>query len=284
MSDKQLSQFEVSKYIDEGGEYWLARELAPILQYSRFQTFVDVIKKAAEACKNSGQQIRDHFTLVSKMVDIGSGAIRDIGDYKLSRYACYLIVQNGNPKNKVIAEGQTYFAAQTRLQEIQQSEEYAKLQTEEEKRLYLRSLLTEHNKILSATAKTAGVVKSIDFAIFKNHGYKGLYNGLDRKGIQTKKKLKEADNILDFMGSTELAANLFLSTQTDEKIKKDNIRTRDAANKTHYEVGTKIRKTIKEIGGTMPEDLPTAENIKKIEKKSQKKLNEKNKDGGLTSV
>lgn len=272
MNQLELTAFEKTRHIDDVGEFWLARELAPILEYSRFQTFIEVCKEAAKACANSGQQVKDHFTLVSKMVSIGSSATRDIGDYRLTRYACYLIVQNGDPRKKVIALGQTYFAVQTRIQEIKQSEEYEKLETEEEKRLFLRQQLTEHNKILSATAKKAGVVKSIDFAIFKNWGYKGLYNGLDRKGIQVKRRLKEAGNILDYMGSTELAANLFLSTQTDEKIKKDKIKTKEAANSTHFEVGKKIRKAIKDIGGTMPEDLPTAENIKRIEKKSQKQL------------
>lgn len=272
MSEMKLSKFEAIKHVDENGEYWLARELAPILEYSRFQTFVKVVQDAARACKNSNQQIRDHFTVVSKMVEIGSGTAREIEDFRLSRYACYLIVQNADPKKEIVALGQSYFALQTRLQEIQQLDQYKSLNTEDEKRLFLRKELTEHNKHLMATAKGAGVVEPIDFAIFNNWGYKGMYDGLDRSGIQLVKGLKKTDNILDHMGSTELAANLFRATQTEDKLRKDNIRTKDHANKTHYEVGQKVRKSIKEIGGTMPEDLPAAENIKAIEKKSKKEL------------
>lgn len=264
--------FETIKQADETGEYWLARQLANILEYSDFRNFIEVMKKAAEACKNSGQQPRNHFVRVTEMVKIGSGANRPIDDYKLSRYACYLIVQNADPGKEVIALGQTYFAVQTRIQEIQQMAEYAKLDTEEEKRMFLRKEMKEHNKQLASAAKGAGVIDPLDYAIFKNFGYKGLYDGLDRKGIQRKKGLKEKDDILDHMGSTELASNLFVATQTEEKLKKDKIKDKATANKTHYDVGKKVRQTIKDIGGTMPEDLPVAKNIKSIEAKTKKKI------------
>lgn len=270
-----ISVFESIKQTDENGEYWLARQLAVILEYTDWRNFVEVMKKAAEACKNSGQQPRNHFVRVTEMVQIGSGANRPVDDFKLSRYACYLIVQNADPGKEVIALGQTYFAVQTRIQEIQQMAEYAKLDTEEEKRMFLRKEMKEHNKQLASAAKGAGVIDPLDYAIFKNFGYKGLYDGLDRKGIQRKKGLKEKDDILDHMGSTELASNLFVATQTEEKLKKDKIKDKATANKTHYDVGKKVRQTIKDIGGTMPEDLPVAENIKSIEAKSKKKIDGK---------
>ncbi len=264
--------FEGIKKVDENGEYWLARELYKILDYAKYQSFLDVMRKAFEACKNSGQRGRDHFTVVSKKVAIGSGAFKEIEDIRLTRYACYLIVQNADPEKEVVALGQTYFAIQTRLQEIQQLEEYKVLQTEDSKRSFLRRELAEHNKLLASAAKGAGVIDPIDYAIFKNYGYKGMYNGLDKNGIQRKKGLTSSANILDHMGSTELAANLFLSTQAEDKLKKDKVKSKSHANQTHFEVGQKVRKAIKEIGGTMPEDLPVAENIKKIEAKSKKSL------------
>jgi DNA-damage-inducible protein D len=264
--------FEKIRQIDEKGEFWSARQLSKILEYVDYRNFVEVMKKAAEACKNSGQRVKDHFVASNTMVNIGSGAQKTIDDIRLSRYACYLIVQNADPEKEVVALGQTYFAVQTRIQEIQQMEQYTALKTEDEKRLFLRKELTEHNKQLMATAKGAGVIDPIDFAIFQNFGYKGLYGGLDKTGIQRKKGLSTKDNILDHMGSTELAANLFRATQAEEKLKKDNIRDKQAANKTHFDIGRKVRQTITEIGGTMPEDLPSAENIKKIEAKSKKQL------------
>src|SRR5690606_25403758 len=181
-----------------------------------------------------------------------------------SRYACYLIVQNADPSKEVVALGQTYFAAQTRLREIQQMEAYNRLNTEDEKRLFLRSEMAKHNTLLAAAAKKAGVSGSLDYAIFQNHGYMGLYGGLDAKGIHKRKGLRKSQQILDHMGSTELAANLFRATQTEEKLRKENIKGKQQANQTHYEVGKKVRKTIKEIGGTMPEDLPAADSIKKV--------------------
>jgi len=272
LREDQQPIFEDYKKIDENGEYWSARDFAQILEYSDYRNFIEVMKKAAEACKNSKQKISDHFVAFTHMVKIGSGANRAIDDIRLSRYACYLIVQNANPEKEIVALGQTYFAVQTRLHELQKTEEYNELQSEEERRLFLRKELSGHNKQLMSTAKSAGVIDPIDYAIFNNWGYKGLYGGLDKNGIQRKKGLAKNTNILDHMGSAELAANLFKATQAEEKLKKDNIKDKDAANKTHYDVGQKVRNAIKQIGGTMPEELPIAENIKKIEAKTNKNL------------
>ena len=263
--------FEQIKRVDDLGEYWLARELAEVLQYPAYDKFREVARRAIEACKNSGHNPNDHFSVLRRMVKIGSGASRQIEDGRLTRYACYLIVQNADAGKEVVAMGQTYFAVQTRLQEIQQMQQYTALQTEDEKRLFLRKELINHNKDLAAAAKDAGVIDPIEYAIFQNFGYKGLYK-LDKKGIQGKKGLKSSDNILDHMGSTELAANLFRATQTEEKLKRDKVSGSDAANKTHFEVGRKVREAIKEIGGTMPEELPAAENIKKLESRAKKEL------------
>jgi len=196
---------------------------------------------------------------------------------KLSRYACYLIVQNADPSKEIVATGQTYFAIQTRLQEISQMDEFNGLSTDEEKRLFLPNELKSHNTQLAEAAKDAGVIKPVDYAIFQNHGYMGLYGGLDAKGIHQRKDLKKSQNILDHMGSTELAANLFCATQTEEKLRRENIRGKTKANNTHFEVGKKVRQTIKELGGTMPENLPTEESIKKIESKEKKMSGDKGK-------
>jgi DNA-damage-inducible protein D len=269
------SSFEEIKHTNEiGQEYWSARELFDVLDYIKWDKFLNVIDKAKKACKNSGQEPDDHFPRVEKLVKIGSGANRDIGDIQLSRYACYLIVQNADPSKKVVALGQTYFAIQTRKQEVLE-EQFGKLQSEEEKRLFLRKEMVEHNKHLADAAKKAGVIQPWEYAVFQNHGYMGLYNGLGAKEIHAKKGLRKSQNILDHMGSTELAANLFRATQTEEKLKRENIKGKQKANETHFEVGRKVRQTIKELGGTMPEDLPTEESIKKIESE-QKKVNKKN--------
>jgi DNA-damage-inducible protein D len=228
-----------------------------------------------ENCQNSNYKISDHFIGVNKMVDIGSNTKRKVQDYKLSRYACYLIVQNADPSKTIVAQGQTYFAIQTRIAEVQQMKEYQELSSEEEKRLFLRNELQKHNSQLASAAKDAGVIDSRDYAIFQNYGYQGLYGGMTAKDIHAKKGLKKSQKILDHMGSTELAANLFRATQTEEKLRRENIKGKQQANMTHYEVGAKVRQTIKELGGTMPEDLPTAESIKAVEKKKQKLLNSK---------
>ncbi|MDF7805903.1 DNA damage-inducible protein D [Pontiellaceae bacterium B12219] len=267
--------FEGIKQINElDQEFWWARQLGKVLDYAEYRNFLPVIEKAKTACKESGQQISDHFVEVHEMIEIGKGGQRKMDSYALSRYACYLIVQNGDPTKPVIANGQTYFAIQTRRQELSDDQDFQKLK-EDEKRLYLRKELAEHNSQLAEAAQQAGVERGIDFAIFQNHGYKGLYGGLDNKGIHAKKGLKKSHKILDYMGSTELAANLFRATQTDEKLRRDNIKGKKNANKTHYEVGAKVRQTIEELGGTMPEDLPTPEtSAKKLEREQLKKLKE----------
>lgn len=259
----------------EGNEYWVARDLQPLLEYAAWDKFKRVIEKAMEACRQSGNEVDDHFSQTAKMVDIGSGAKREIEDYRLSRYACYLIVQNGDPSKPVIANGQTYFALQTRRQELNDNEALVRL-PENDKRLLARAELAEHNKHLAAAAKDAGVETPIDYAIFQDHGYKGLYGGRGAKDIHTIKGLKKSQKILDHMGSTELAANLFRATQTEEKLRRDQVRGKQKANQTHFEVGKKVRQTIDELGGTMPEALPTPEkSIQQIE--SAKKNLEKKK-------
>lgn len=271
------SVFEEYRQVNEfGEEYWSARDFFKILDYSDWRKFINVIDKAKEACNNSGQKDLDHFVRVDKMVEIGSGAQRNIGDLHLSRYACYLIVQNADPSKQVVALGQTYFAIQTRKQEIQESADYQRLKTEDEKRLFLREEMKKHNLLLASVAKDAGVVEPLDYAIFQDHGYKGLYGGLGAKDIHNRKGLKKSQQILDHMGSTELAANLFRATQTEDKIRRENIKGKEKANITHYEVGKKVRKTIEEIGGTMPEDLPAEDSIKKIEAKKKRELKDKN--------
>lgn len=270
ITNQGLNLFEQIKQIDENGdEFWMARQLAKALDYTDFRNFVGVINKAIEACNKSGQQVEDHIVEANEMVSIGSGAEREMPSFRLRRYMCYLIVQNADPSKEVVAWGQTYFAVQTRLQEIQQLEDFNRLSTEEEKRLFLRTEMAKHNTQLAAAAKDAGVIEPVDYAIFQNHGYKGLYGGLDAKGIHAKKGLKKSQQILDHMGSSELAANLFRATQTEEKLKRENIKGKQKANTTHYEVGKKVRQTIQELGGTMPENLPTPESIKKIEKKAE---------------
>ncbi|MDO9010734.1 MAG: DNA damage-inducible protein D [Gallionella sp.] len=276
MTDKRIADqhhktFEsIRQFDDEGNEFWLARQLAKVLEYSEYRHFQPVIERAKEACRNSGQPVDDHFEDVLDMVDIGSGAKRKIADIRLSRYSCYLIVQNGDPSKPVIANGQTYFAIQTRRQEQRDDEVFARL-SENDKRLAIRNELAEHNKHLAAAAKDAGVETPLDYAIFQDHGYKGLYGGRGAKDIHAIKGLKKSQKILDHMGSTELAANLFRATQTEEKLRRDKVRGKQKANQTHYEVGKKVRETIDELGGTMPEALPTPEkSIQQIESAKKK--------------
>ena len=262
--------FESSNHINEyGEEYWLARELQSVLEYAQWRRFSDAIERAKLACKNSGFAIEDHFADVGKMVDIGSGAEREIDDVMLSRYACYLIVMNGDPRKEVIAVGRTYFAVKTRQQEL--IDNYEQM-SEDQKRLAIRNEMITHNKSLAEAAQMAGIEDSRDYAIFQNKGYQGLYGGLGAKEIHARKGLKKSQRILDHMGSTELAANLFRATQTDEKLRRENIQGKQAAYDTHYEVGKKVRQTIKELGGTMPEDLPTPQkSIAQIEREQEKR-------------
>jgi DNA-damage-inducible protein D len=228
LSNSNRPVFEQIREVDEkGNEFWGARKLSKILEYSEFRHFLPVVEKAKEACLNSGHQVNDHFEDYLEEITHGKGAKQQYPSIRLSRYACYLIVQNADPSKEVVALGQTYFAIQTRLQEIRQMEDYTRLTTEDEKRLFLRNEMAEHNKHLAEAAKGAGVVEPIDYAIFQNHGYMGLYGGLDAKGIHKKKGLKKSQQILDHMGSTELAANLFRATQTEEKLKRENIKGKD---------------------------------------------------------
>ena len=281
LTKKTMTLFESIKHIDENGaEYWTSRSLWKILEYNEYRNFIPVIEKAKIACENSGQRIEDHFVDINEMVAIGSGAVRPIDSIKLSRYACYLIVQNADPSKTIVAQGQTYFAIQTRIAEVQQMKEYQELTSEEEKRLFLRSELLQHNSQLASAAKDAGVIDSRDYAIFQNYGYQGLYGGMTAKDIHARKGLQKSHKILDHMGSTELAANLFRATQTEEKLRRENIKGKQKANMTHYEVGAKVRQTIKELGGTMPENLPTEESIKQVEKKKQKLLDSKKEETG----
>lgn len=268
--------FEGIRQVDfDGSEYWLARALGKVLDYSEYRHFLPVLERAREACRNSGHPVHDHFEDVLEMVEIGSGAKRELADVRLSRYACYLIVQNGDPSKPVIANGQTYFAIQTRRQELADEPKFSQL-SEDEKRLAIRNELATHNKYLAAAAKSAGVETPLDYAIFQDHGYKGLYGGLGNKEIHARKGLKKSQKILDHMGSTELAANLFRATQTEEKLRRDQVQGKAQANKVHFEVGSKVRETIRELGGTMPENLPKPEtSIQQIE--SAKKRLEKKK-------
>lgn len=260
--------FESIKHVNEyGEEYWLARELQPVLEYAQWRRFSDAIERAKLACKNSGFTVEDHFADVGKMVDIGSGAERQIDDVMLSRYACYLIVMNGDPRKEVIAVGQSYFAVKTRQQEL--IDNYEQM-SEDQKRLAIRNEMIAHNKSLAEAAQMAGIEDQREYAIFQNKGYQGLYGGLGAKEIHARKGLKKSQKILDHMGSTELAANLFRATQTDEKLRRENIQGKQAAYDTHYQVGKKVRQTIQELGGTMPEDLPTPQkSIAQIEREQE---------------
>ena len=262
--------FESIKHVNEyGEEYWLARELQGVLEYARWENFSKAIERAQKACANTGFDAQDHFREVTKMVLLGSGAEREIDDIMLSRYACYLVVMNGDPNKEVIAVGQTYFAVKTRQQEL--IDNYEQL-SEDQKRLAIRNEMITHNKSLAEAAQMAGIEDSRDYAIFQNKGYQGLYGGLGAKEIHARKGLKKSQRILDHMGSTELAANLFRATQTDEKLRRENIQGKQAAYDTHYEVGKKVRQTIKELGGTMPEDLPTPQkSIAQIEREQEKR-------------
>ena len=263
--------FENIKHMNEyKQEVWYARELQKVLKYSQWRSFKEVIEKAMDACKASGNLVDDHFAEVCKLVSIGSGAEREVEDFMLTRYACYLIVMNGNPRKEVIALGQTYFAVKTRQQEL--IDDYEQL-NEDQKRLAIRNEIREHNKSLAEAAKNAGVVEPRDYAVFQNRGYQGLYGGLGAKEIHARKGLKKSQQILDHMGSTELAANLFRATQTDEKLRRDQVVGKKEAGDVHFQVGQKVRQTIEELGGTMPEDLPTPQkSIKQIEREEVKRL------------
>jgi DNA-damage-inducible protein D len=271
-SPQAESPFEQIRQIDPDDlEFWSARDLMKVLEYTDWRNFKSVLLKAQIACENSGHDPSDHFVDASKMVAIGSDAKREVEDMHLSRYACYLIVQNADPAKEVVALGQTYFAVQTRRQEIADADALAEL-SEDQRRLLLRQRIKLQNTDLASAAKTAGVITALDFAVFQNHGYRGLYNGLTADAIHRKKKLKKSQHILDHMGATELAANLFRSTQAEEKLRRDQVQGKDAANEVHYQAGVVVRRAIAELGGTMPEDLPSADSIKKLESAEKKRL------------
>ncbi|MCD8040639.1 MAG: DNA damage-inducible protein D [Clostridia bacterium] len=283
---KQKKLFDELKHIDEyGNEYWLARELQVALQYAKWENFHKVIKTAQIACKISKQEVTDHFTEVKKIVEMPDGGASNhsagfpdvrktrskaIIDYRLTRYACYLIVMNGDPRKEVISWGQTYFAVKTRQQEL--AELYDRL-SEDEKRLFIRGDIRQKNMLLAEAAHRAGIITSLEYATFQNAGYRGLYGGLTAEDIAAIKGLENGEDILDYMGSEELAANLFRITQTEAKMKRENTSTPTEANAAHYQVGKAVRQTIENLGGTMPEDLPTPDkSIKELENETKKKL------------
>jgi DNA-damage-inducible protein D len=259
-SQSHSSPFEAIRRVNEAGhEFWSSRDFGKVLGYADYRNFEQVIEKARTACFNSGYRLDDHFVELTEMIEIGKGGQRGVKTVLLSRYACYLAIQNADPTKDIVALGQTYFAVQTRKQELSEQA------LEDQRRLLLRQEMKQHNVQLADAARSAGVVEPVDYAIFQNHGYMGLYGGMTAKEIHARKQLKKSQQILDHMGSTELAANLFRATQTEEKLRREKTKGRDKANRTHREVGAKVRQTIQELGGTMPEELPVAEGIKTLQ-------------------
>lgn len=280
LSAKEYKRFEDIKRIrPDGSEYWAARELAPVLDYAKWENFYKVIKRAMIACENSGRSTLECFSEVRKTSPMPNGGVKDILDYELSRYACYLIVQNGDPRKEVIALGQTYFAIQTYRQEV--ADRFNQLD-EDSRRLVVRGDIKQWNQLLAETARNAGVITAEEFAIFQNAGYMGLYGGMTVDDIHRRKGLAIGQKILDYMGSTELIANLFRISQTEEKLRKDQVSTSDAATAVHYAVGNEVREAIRKIDGTMPEDLPTPEkSIAQLEREQMERLKQKAIDGQL---
>ncbi len=263
----EITSFESIRRTNSAGiEYWSSRDFAKVLGYVNYRHFQAVIEKARAACSNSGQPVEDHFVGTDQMIEIGKGGQRAVQTVMMSRYACYLVIQNADPAKEIVAHGQTYFAIQTRRQELSDEE------LEAQRRLAIRSELKKHNSQLADAAKDAGVVEPKDYAIFQNHGYMGLYGGLGAQDIHRQKGLKKSQQILDHMGSTELAANLFRATQAEDKLRREQITGKEKANRAHREVGEKVRQTIQELGGTMPEKLPSVESIKTLESKARKGL------------
>lgn len=276
LTKKVKESLESIKRLDkENLEWWSSRELATALTYADYRNFLEVMRKAWYACKASGIDPNDHFVIITEMVSIGSGAEKQIDTVLMTRYACYLTVQNADSSKKIVAQAQTYFAIQTRRAEQLLDAPFTE---EDEKRLMLRSEMKKHNQRLASAAKDAGVRTNKDYGIFQNSGYKGLYGGLDREEIHDRKGLTKNQEILDHMGSTELAANLFRATQTEEKLRRDGIIGKENANKTHFEVGRKVRETIAELGGTMPENLPTPTSIKRLESKQKRLIDKQSKE------
>lgn len=260
------SPFErIRRIAEDGTEYWSSRDLAHVLGYDTYRNFEKAVVKAKDACETSGHDVADHFMNTTEPVALGKGATRNVDVVYLSRYACYLAIQNADPRKPMVALGQTYFTVQTRRQEL------ADVELEDSLRIKLREEIKVHNKHLAAAAYSVGVRTPSDYAIFQDHGYKGLYAGLGVGQIKESRGLKRNQDMLDFMGSTELAANLFRATQTEELLRRGNIQSKDQANRTHYEVGVRVRQAMSEISGIMPEDLPVAENIKKVERRLKKR-------------
>lgn len=280
LSAKEYKCFEDIKRVrPDGSEYWAARELAPVLDYAKWENFYKVIKRAMIACENSGRSTLECFPEVRKTSPMPNGGVKDILDYELSRYACYLIVQNGDPRKEVIALGQTYFAIQTYRQEV--ADRFNQLD-EDSRRLVVRGDIKQWNQLLAETAQNAGVITAEEFAIFQNARYMGLYGGMTVDDIHRRKGLAIGQKILDYMGSTELIANLFRISQTEEKLRKDQVSTSDAATAVHYAVGNEVREAIRKIDGTMPEDLPTPEkSIAQLEREQMERLKQKAIDGQL---
>jgi len=276
---REYKRFEDIKRIrTDGTEFWSARELAPALEYTKWENFQNVIKRAMIACENSGHSVEDDFPEVRKIVDAGITS-KPVKDYELTRYACYLIVQNGDPRKEVIALGQTYFAIQTYRQEV--ADHFNELD-EDRRRLVVRGDIKQWNQMLAETAHNAGVITNEEFSLFQNAGYMGLYGGLDVDDIHRRKNLEIGQKILDYMGSTELIANLFRISQTEEKLRRDEVDNAKTATSIHYSVGKEVRSAIEKIGGTMPEDLPTPEkSIQEIEKEQMARLKSKAKAGKL---
>ncbi|MCL1991609.1 MAG: DNA damage-inducible protein D [Spirochaetes bacterium] len=271
-ADEYKSFENIKRASEDGEEYWFARELAEVLQYNQWRNFQKVIDRAMLACKNSGFEVPAHFAKASKMIEMPKSAQKQVADYKLTRYACYLIVQNGDPRKEIIALGQTYFAIQTRRAEV--ADAFNQLD-ENNKRLVVRGNIKQWNQLLAEAARNAGVISNEEFAIFQNSGYMGLYGGLTVSDIHARKKLKEDDKILDYMGSAELIANLFRISQTEEKLKLDEVDSPQKASNTHYEVAEKIRNAMIEMGTTLPEDMPTPEKgIQTIEREEIRKMRE----------
>lgn len=277
------SPFEQIRQIDpDGNEFWSARDLLEVLGYLNYRNFKSALVKAEIACETSGYSAEDHFYRAIKLIDIGSNARREVEDIHLSRYACYLVIQNADPAKEIVALGQTYFAVQTRRQELADQADQSEF-SEDDRRLMLRKKVKQQNTDLASTAKQAGVITPQDFGIFQNHGYKGLYNGLTADDIHRRKRLKKSQHILDHMGATELAANLFRSTQAEEKLRRDKVEGKENANAVHYQAGLVVRRAIEELGGTMPENLPTVDSIKKLERSQKKRLTPPKKDSDETA-
>lgn len=271
---QQQKLFDDIRHIDENGqEYWLARELQSVLTYAKWENFHKVIKTAQIACKISQQEVPYHFPEVRKTIAMPKGAHKTVIDYKLTRYACYLIVMNGDPRKEVIAWAQTYFAVKTRQKEL--AELYDQL-TEDEKRLFIRGDIKQKNMLLAEAAHKAGIISALEYATFQDAGYRGLYGGLTARDIADNKGLANDEEILDYMGSEELAANLFRITQTEAKMRREETNTPAKANAAHYQIGKIVRKAIEEAGGTMPEDLPLPDkSIKELEAETRKQLKPK---------